>query len=656
MIPEKIQYAYMLEGFEEEWNYVGNNHSVTYTNLDPGKYIFKVKSSNSSGLWLGKEQSLGIIILPPWYRTFWAYSVYFILLLLGILLFRRSVVARTTLQHKLALKETEKEKLDELHKMKTRFFTNISHEFRTPLTLIINPLENLLSDINILPAMKQQLSIIQVNARRLLRLINQLLDISKIENDHLDLKVSNGDIVYFIRDISTLFRWPASQRNIDIVFSSERDTFNGYFDGDKIEKICYNLISNALKYTPEGGRIVIEVIVGNEMNGIPNGFISLSIKDSGVGISKEEQTRIFEHFYRSDKIKNLDKSGFGIGLAIVYGLVKACHGTIEIDSREGIGTEFNITLPVSEENFNEDEIECIEKDEKAISLDVYDLEHGTNLFTDKNFGDEVVITDKQDKKKNLLLVEDDKDLRSHLKSQFSEYRIIEAENGKQALESIIEFTPDLIISDIRMPEMDGLELCKRIKEDENTSHIPFILLTAKATVKDECEGLSYGADAYITKPFDTKILQTTVDNLIESRSQLKEKYSKSIALEPSDISITSVDEKFLNKAIAIAEAHIADPDYSVDMFSKEIGMSRSHLHRKFVGLTGLSPSGFIRTLRMKRAAQLLIKGQLTVSEILYEVGIKSRSYFIKSFKEQFGMSPTDFAESNRQNNRVADTD
>jgi len=654
LIPEKTQYAYMLEGFEESWNYVDNNRSATYTNLDPGKYIFRLKASNSSGLWNENPKNLEIIILPPWYRTFWAYLLYFALISISILFLRRLIVARTTLQHQLILKDVEKEKLDQLNKMKTKFYTNISHEFRTPLSLIISPLEALLSDINIQPAIKQQINVIQIHARRLLRLINQLLDISKIESDHLDLRVSRGDIVGFIKEIVTLFRWPALKRNIKFNFTSNQETYYGFFDGDKIEKICYNLISNALKYTQNGGQIDVEIAIGNGENQIDNGYVKLVFKDSGVGISEQDQGKIFEQFYRSGSGKNMDTGGFGIGLAIVNGLINAYHGSIQISSNNGEGTQFVILLPHARELFKTSEIDDADKGEKTITLDIYDLEPDSELPSAREAANGILHIDKQDKNSKILLVEDDKDLRSHLKNLFPEYIIFEAENGEQALCNLNETHPDLIISDVLMPEMDGIEFCRKIKTNENTSHIPLILLTAKVTTEDALEGLNTGADAYITKPFDTKILRSTVKNLLESRKQLRDKYSKSVTLEPAGITITSVDEKFIKKAIAIVEKHISDPDYSVDMFSKEIGMSRSHLHRKFNGLAGVSPSGFIRTLRMKRAAQLLIKGQLTVSEILYEIGIKSRSYFIKSFKEQFGMSPTDFAEKNYQTNSISE--
>jgi DNA-binding response OmpR family regulator len=389
---------------------------------------------------------------------------------------------------------------------------------------------------------------------------------------------------------------------------------------------------------------------------VKEGFFKLIIRDSGIGIKKEERDKIFEQFYRGEKSKNMEKSGFGLGLTIVSGLVNAYHGSVDIESTEGEGTEFSIVLPYDKRYFSDAEIESAGIREKAITLDLYDLEQDDAYRFPGEVSPEDPNGREYEDKPVLMIVEDDKDLRAHLRSRFSEYNVYEAVDGQDAVRKIDEVHPDIIISDVRMPGIDGFELCERLKTNESTSHIPVVLLTAKVTDEDKIKGLSTGADAYITKPFDTKVLKTTVLNLLDSRKQLKEKYSKSITLEPTDISITSVDEKFLKRAIEIVEEHISDPDYSVDLFSKEIGMSRSHLHRKFVGLSGLSPSGFIRTLRMKRAAQLLTKGQLTVSEILYEVGIKSRSYFIKSFREQFGMSPTDFAQNIKNNKSEMDPD
>lgn len=647
LIPEKNQYKYMLEGFEENWNEAGEKRSATYTNLDPGQYTFRVIASNGDNVWNTEGTKLQIIILPPWYRTFWAYAGYFIIILAMILGFRRLILIRSRLEHELVLQRVEKEKIDHVSKMKTRFFTNISHEFRTPLTLIIGPLENLLSDINLKPTINRQLNNIQKNAKRLLRLINQLLDISEIEADHLKLKVNEGDIVAYIKEIASLFRWLAGQKNITYSINSNKNQFIGYFDSDKIEKICYNLIANAFKFTPLQGKINIEIDIVDQSDSKYAGYLNLRISDSGIGISDNEKVKIFEPFYRTEKGENMSQDGSGVGLALVNGLISVYRGDIEVKSSVDIGTEFTVYLPLQKSCFKPEEIGSSEKSEIPLTLDIYDLEQGFSEAGYVHVKKENV-KDTNELKPLILLVEDHEELRSHLAEQFSlTYQVVEAGNGKEALELAVDLIPDLVITDIRMPVMDGIELCSRLKTNVKTSHIPIILLTAKVSDEDRLKGLDTGADAYITKPFEPKILVVTVKNLIEKHQQLKEKYSRSMLIEPTEISITSLDEKFLRKAIAIVEKNIADPEYSVDTFSKDIGMSRSHLHRKFVGLTGHSPSGFIRTLRMKRAAQLLTKGQLTVSEILYAVGIKSRSYFTKSFKEQFGESPTDFASKNK---------
>lgn len=648
IIPEKNQYKYILEGFEEKWNNIGSRRSATYTNLDPGEYTLKVIASNNNKEWNNRGVSLKIRILPPWYRTYWAYMIYFIIISAVILLFRRFIVVRTQLQQQIELQHVEKERLDQLNRMKTRFFTNISHEFRTPLTLIISPIESLISDLNIKPALKQQLVMIQKNARRLLRLINQLMDISQIEADHLKLKVRKGDIVIFVREIVLLFKWLAGQRNIEYIFESDKDSFSGYFDSDKMEKICYNLLSNAFKFTPAEGKIEVRLsFTDPSMEDQFKGHFRIVVKDNGSGIPEDDQGRIFEHFFRSSRKQEVTAIGSGVGLALVKGLVSVYGGDIKINSAEGAGTKFIIHIPYERRFFGEEQIDDSLIAETPVTLDVVDVEHSMDHKSN--------ISEENEKENSIeaplvLIIEDNNELRTHLTEQFGAfYNVLEASDGKEGLEKAVNLSPDLIISDIRMPVMDGIELCRKIKTDENTSHIPIILLTAKTSSDDRFEGLSIGADAYITKPFDVKIVLATVKNLIETRRQLREKYKKSLVIEASEIPITSVDEKFIKKAISIVENYISDADFSVDTFSKEIGMSRSHLHRKFVSLTGYSPSGFIRTIRMKRAAQLLTKGQLTVSEILFEVGIKSRSYFTKSFKEQFGVLPTEFvSESNNE--------
>lgn len=644
IVPEKNQYKYMLEGFEEDWNNVGNQHSATYTNLDPGEYILHVNASNNSGIWNNEGVQLRIIIDPPWYRTVWAYGLYSLIILFIILTYRRFVLIRSQLKHELVLQSVEKDKIDQLAKMKTRFFTNISHEFRTPLTLILGPLDSLVSDINLRPAIKQKLSIIQKNARRMLRLINQLLDISEIEADHLKLKVRRGDIMDYLREIASLFRWVAAQRNIDFVINTGSGQPDAWFDSDKIEKISYNLLANAFKYTPEGGTVHIEAAIEPNSELQDQEVLKLVVKDSGIGISKKDQAKIFEHFYRSERMAFSGKSGSGIGLALVQGLVGVYRGKINLESEPEEGTKFTILLPVSRDAFHADEIIEADTGEMPLTLDIYDMEHTTEPALPESHP-----AANGQREGIILVVEDNEDMRKHICSILDDlYQVLEAPDGRAALEICHEQVLDLVISDVRMPEMDGLELCRTLKYDQKTSHLPILMLTAKARNEDRLEGVQTGADAYITKPFSNKLLRATVNNLLESRKKLKEKYSRSVLVEPTEISITSVDEKFLRKAIEIVEKNIANPDYSVDTFSKDIGMSRSHLHRKFVGLTGHSPSGFIRTLRMKRAALLLTKGQLTVSEILFEVGIKSRSYFTKSFKEQFGLSPTDFVSKSRE--------
>ncbi len=645
--PEKNQFAYFLEGFEETWNYVGNQRTITYTNLNQGDYTLRVKASNNDNVWNNIGTSLKITILPPWYKSWWAYSLYVILILITLYLFRRFILIKAKYKHDIKMEQLEKQKLTEMSDMKSRFFTNISHEFRTPLTLILQPLEQLLSKTRINPDLKKQYQMIQGNAKRLLKLINQLLDLSKIESDYLNLEVAKGDFVEKIKTIIAAFNYKAEQKSISLKFKSSHEKYMGYFDGDKLEKIVYNLLSNAFKYTLEMGNVwVIMNIHDNDKN---SGYFSLKIKDDGVGIEEKNIHKIFSRFYQVNNKEIKDHSGTGIGLSLVKGLVNIYHGEIEVTSELNKGTEFNIKLPYDKNYFSSNEIidskpmvnSSESSDNFYIEVDNKTIDINKNIESIKeNYIKEI-----------LLIVEDNIELNKILYSHFKKsYSVFCCYNGNEGLIKAKEIIPDLIISDIIMPEMDGIEMCKILKIDELTSHIPIILLTSLAEEENKIKGTEIGSDAYIPKPFNLQFLNAKVKNLIESRKKLRKIFSNTIHIKPQEISITSVDEKFLKKAIALVEKNISNSEFNVDLFSKEIGLSRAHLHRKLISLTDQPPSGFIRIMRLKRAAQLMVDGQLNVSEVLYEVGIKSRSYFVKSFKESFGLTPKEYAEKNKSLN------
>jgi len=632
VVPGKNQYKYKLEGFDNEWINLDNKQRASYTNIPHGNYTFKVIASNNSGLWNNIGTQIQIKIKPPWYRTKLAYIVFLTFIFLLILSYRHFIVAQTKLEAKLKLEQIEKDNLNNINRMKTRFFTNISHEFLTPLSLIISPLESIINSVEFnVDFFRKSINPIYKNAIRLQRLINQLLDISKIEGDHLKLKVSKGPINDFIYDIYMAFKSLADHKNIQFNYNSKIKNELFFFDSDKIEKILYNLISNAFKFTPEKGAISLNIDFDDV-------YLKLEVTDNGSGIDDNEKSKVFESFYRSISDEKNMIQGTGVGLSLVQGLVNVYGGKILLESKKGEGSTFIVLLPYKHKDFSESAISDKES-KKITSIDLID----DFTYPDKQI--EYANQSDTDLPK-ILIVEDNAELNGHLVEVLSKnYHTTSAFNGLQGFNLAKSLIPDIIVSDIVMPEMDGITLLKEIRNNENTSHIPIILLTTKVAIEDKIIGLESGADAYIPKPFNQKHLESSIANLILTRKKLKELYKKRIVIEPTQIEITSVDEKFIAKAIKIVEEQLSNPDFTVEVLGSEIGMSRVQLHRKLTGLLGMSASSFIREIKIKRAAELLVKGQLTVSEVMYEVNIKSRAYFIKCFKEKYGVLPTEYAKT-----------
>jgi signal transduction histidine kinase/DNA-binding response OmpR family regulator/ligand-binding sensor domain-containing protein len=701
--PLKNQYAYKMEGIDRDWVHTdASRRFATYTHLDPGEYVFRVKGSNNDGLWNEEGTSIKIIITPPWWKTTWAYSIYFITLCALLYSLRRYDTKRQRLKHDLELEHLHTEKLEEVDRMKSRFFANISHEFRTPLTLIRGPINQMLSG-EFTGNLKEQYRMIKRNSDRLLRLINQLLDISKLESGKMKLQVSEGDIVEFLKQVISAFESLAVSRNIALDFICPEKSILAYYDRDKLEKIITNLISNAFKFTPEGGRI--EVAVGsssgsskgeafpgkilnksNAMGPIASPqrpqTIQITISNTGPGIPPEQLDKIFDRFYQADttfkkelapldSVSNATQStkeqtyptgeqGSGIGLALTKELVELHHGTITVSSGlekyppqsplgrgEAYLTTFSIILPISKEHFTEDEI--IETPSREIIETDFPPRKGGQRGVSK-ISEEITISQQikpsaiSNRSPLLLIVEDNPDVTSYICTFMeNDFRIITAENGRIGLTKTINKYPDLVISDVMMPEMDGFELCNKIKSDQRTSHIPVILLTAKADMDSKIEGLEFGADDYISKPFDAKELHARVKNLIEQRKKLREKFSQATEIKPGEIATTSMDEQFLKRLLVVFENHVSESDFSTDDFAREVGMSRSNLHRKLQALTNQPTHEFIRSLRLKRAAQLLKKSAGSVTEIAYAVGFNNLSYFTKTFRQQFGQNPREFA-------------
>ena len=630
--PIKNKYAYKMEGLDDKWIYTNaSRRFATYTNLVPGEYTFRVKGSNNDGIWNEEGTSISIIIFPPWWKTTWAYMLY-VTLTIGFLYYLWKLkMRRIRIKHDYEMSKFEAKKLHEVDEMKSTFFANISHEFRTPLTLILGPVKEFINNEKDTKK-KEELSIIYKSADRLNGLVNQLLDLSTLEAGKMKLETTSEDVIPLLKGLVLSFASLAERKKIQLNFNSNLSELEVYLDRDKIEKIMSNLLSNAFKFTPEGGTINVDVNK-SELN------VEIIIYDNGIGISEDRLGNIFNRFYQVDGSRNREHEGTGIGLALTKELVELHKGTIEVVSGEGKGTTFTIKLPLGKDHLKPGEV-CEEKKEKEkiISPD-------SDLIPDEEKqGEKIDIAIYTDKEKPLLLiVEDNADVRNYIKGYLGkEYRLLEAKDGEDGLNKAFEHIPDLIVSDVMMPKLDGFQFCENIKTDERTSHIPLILLTAKASGQDKIEGLETGADDYIMKPFDAKELKVRVKNLIDQRKKIIYHYKSQGSFEISNLNITSKDKKFITKAIEIINNHISDENFDVNTFAKEIGLSRVQLHRKLVALIGHSPGDVIRLVRLTKAAKLIQSKFGNISEIALEVGFNNPANFAKAFRIQFGTSPSEY--------------
>jgi DNA-binding response OmpR family regulator len=525
----------------------------------------------------------------------------------------------------------EAEKMHEVDEMKSRFFTNISHEFRTPLTLILGPVKDILEKAKD-AELKQSAGVIRRNARRLYGLVNQLLDISKLEAGKMKLEASEQNIIPLLKGLVLSFTSLSERKKITLKFNTIEDNLNVYVDKDKLEKITNNLLSNAFKFTSEGGQIdfTVEKLVSD---------VEIRITDNGIGIAKERIDKIFDRFYQIDSSHTREGEGTGIGLALTKELVELHKGKIFVKSEEGEGTTFIVQLPLGKEHLKPEEI--VEKEIQVVKSDTKEeMELVPELDNRKEKTEIDVLIDTE--KPLLLIVEDNSDVRSYIISHLeNDYRIQEAIDGEDGLNQAIKNIPDLIISDVMMPKMDGFELCNKLKTDERTSHIPIIMLTAKATSKDKIEGYETGADDYIMKPFDANELKVRIKNLIEIRRKLQEKFTSDDYYIPSELGL--MDEQFMKRVLSVIDQHISEENFSIDELGREAAMSRMHLHRKLKALTGKSPSLFIRSVRLNKAKRLIKENRGTISEIAYDLGFGSPAYFTKCFKEEFGYTPSDLS-------------
>jgi len=658
-IPEKNQYKYKMDGVDPDWVYAdASRRFVTYTQLNPGEYIFRVKGSNNDGIWNEVGTSVKIIILPPWWRTNFAYGFYVILTGLIIWLTWRFQTNRLKMKHQLEIEHLHSEKLEEVDHLKSQFFANISHEFRTPLTLILGPIRQMFSG-EFKGNFKDQYKSIIRNAERLLNLINQLLDLSKLESGKLALQAQSVEIVSITNGLVQAFESLASRKQIKLKFNSEVDKQEIYVDLDKFEKIINNLLSNAFKFTPEDGKIILECGLRNakqskiQISQSPitkSDFLEIAVSNTSTGIPKDQLDKIFDRFYQADNSYKKDGEGTGIGLALTKELVELHHGEIKVE-QENNKTKFTVLLPLGKEQLKEDEIVHIAAEETKLPLKKGSMESSEPKNESDTYVSEKEFSHKQSpgsgfQSRVILIVEDNSDLRRYIRVNIEDiYQILEAENGVEGWRQAINDIPDLIISDVMMPEMDGFELCNKLKTDQRTSHIPVILLTARAAREDKIEGFETGADAFISKPFDADELRIRIKNLINQRKKLREQFSKQSNLVFNQITLTSADEKFVKCILDIISQYMSDSDFNLESFSNEAGMSQMQLHRKIKGLFGFSPAEFVKTIRLKRGAEMLRIKTGNISEIAYEVGFDNPAYFSTCFRQQFGISPSAFVKN-----------
>ena len=609
--PERNQYKYMLENHDGYWIDAANNTVAHYTNLPPNDYTFKVISSNYDGFWNQDPATYNFSVLKPWYFTNTMKVIYVFLLLLLIYSIYKYLEFRWHVKTQLQLEHAETERLQKLDDFKTKFYTNISHEFRTPLTLISGPIDHQLSKRTLEAEDRKELNLVKQNASRLLNLVNQMLDLSLIDAGQLQLKVQKGNLKLLFVQIVEAFQYKANEKNIQI----ERN-INGmdcpWYDRDLVEKLTSNLLSNAIKYAPEHSNVIFDA---NEKDGV----LVMSIINEHEGANKANFSKLFQRFYQD----NMASEGVGVGLALVRELVNLSKGSIIVTNLDTDKIQFTVTLPIVKDAFLASEIKSETTKEEISGIE----EHSKKVNQDRAL---------------VLIVEDDKDIRNFVTSIFKNtHQTLTAANGKIGVELALKHIPDVIVSDIMMPELDGIELCNRLKYNELTSHIPIILLTAKVGEAHEIQGLKTGADAYITKPFSSEKLKLRVQKLIENRKQLQKHYSKDLNIDP-DVAITSTEAEFLKRLKSVLDEELTNPEFTSEAFAKAMHMGRTQLHRKLKALFDSSTSAFIRAQRLKLAAQLLKASDASVSEIAYQVGFNTPSYFIKCFKQIYQCIPSEF--------------
>lgn len=677
----QTEYRTQLNGLDDNWSEWSKKQQRDFTILDSGTYTFQVEAKNVYGD-VGATDEFQFRILPPWYMTWWALLLYmagFILVMFSLVKWRsirlekekrylEQVVKERTkeigeknvqLEEKTHQLEEQSEQLKEMDRIKSRFFANISHEFRTPLTLIMSPLEQMLEGRGD-KKNKKDLQMMMRSSQRLLGLINQLLDLSRFDSGKMKLQASCQNIVPFIKGILASFEMAAPRKGLNLEFLPGEPDIPVYFDAPKMEQALQNLLINSVKFTPGGGTITVAVNI--ETRDRPGdgsgsaGVAKISVKDTGIGISQDQMLHIFERFFQVESPHEKGLKGTGIGLAITKETVNLHHGTISVHSQEGKGTTFVIQLPLGCDHLSEDEIAAapapphVTRDEKDEYIDDGNLfpEGGPLPDTpkDENSGSKTGGKDEEEEETVVLVVEDNEEMRGFICRSLEPYYSVESAcDGKEGIDKAKEIIPDLIVSDVMMPEINGYELCRRLKQDLDTSHVPIILLTAKASAESKLQGLGTGADDYVTKPFNTTMLLSRIKNLIDLRKQLQLTIQRQKMQMPARISVSSMDEKFLVNFQEIIEKNLADEDFNIDTLCEKIGMPRATLFKKIKALTGETPNQFIQTYRLERAVQLLREGYGNITDVALAAGFGSSAYFSKCFKDKYGVSPSSYRTS-----------
>jgi signal transduction histidine kinase/ligand-binding sensor domain-containing protein/CheY-like chemotaxis protein len=613
------RYAYRLEGADEEWVQSGTRRFASYSHLRPGAYTLRVKGSNQDGVWNEDGVALSLIITPPPWRTWWAYTLYTLFAMATVFTLRQREMKRIRLAHELRVQRIEADKLRELDQAKSRFFANISHEFRTPLTLILGPLERLKESRAAAPAVAD-VEMMRRNALRLSHMIDQVLDLSKIESASFALNLRQTDVREIARVCAASFTPLAGSHGLDLRLDVPAHSVLARIDAEQIEKCLNNLLSNAVKFTPAGGNVSVRVRAESDASG--RSWAILRVADTGVGIPPEAVERVFDRFFQIDDERQPSRRGTGIGLSLTRELVSLHGGTISVESTLGAGAAFTVRLPLAAGDEVAERAGAERLVSEAASAAPAEREREAPL---------------------VLVVEDDDDMRAYVRGVLTEVaRVVEATGGELGVRMSVEHAPDAVVCDVMMAGVDGFEACRRIKTDPRTSHIPVVMLTARAGEESRLEGLETGADDYIAKPFSAAELRVRVRNLIESRRKLRERFGREVTLMPADIAITPVDANFVERLMAIVNDNLGEPDFNVEAFAREVGMSRMHLHRKIRALTGQSTGEFLRTVRLRQAARLLREGGHTVTEVAYAVGFQTPTYFTKCFREDYGVTPSEY--------------